>query len=201
MTAGSQPKVFIAACSPRSGGNSDYAASMLQHFFSGASHVLRVADIPLHPCSSCGHCAVHPGICSSKGDGAPELFAHVARARLTIMVSPVYFYHLPAQAKAWVDRTQAFWNLPEADKPAAGNFFAAVLIGARPRGAKLFEGADLTLRYMAQALGMEWIQPLALYGLDGRDALKNNAQAQRQIREFAENAGRVSGALADACVP
>ena len=61
----------------------------------------------------------------------------------------------------------------------------AVLMGARPRGDKLFEGADRTLRYMAKTLGMEWLPPLYLYGLDGPDALVRSAEKQAQLRNWA----------------
>ena len=181
--------ILLAACSPRRGGNSDFAAHLLQEALPGRSLVRRVADLGVRPCISCGFCALHPGFCSldTPEDGAKALFEDMQRARFCLVISPVYFYHLPAQAKAWVDRTQRFWACGE--KPAHGRILSAVLFGARPRGEKLFEGAERTLRYMALALGMSWQEPLRLYGLDGPDALEKSAEARERILEYAKGFG------------
>ena len=61
----------------------------------------------------------------------------------------------------------------------------AVLLGARPRGEKLFEGAERTLRYMALAAGLEWLEPLRLYGLDEVGALAGNREAVERLRAYA----------------
>ena len=60
----------------------------------------------------------------------------------------------------------------------------------RPRGDKLFEGAERTLRYMALALGLEWVEPLRLYGLDGPDDLAGHAEASARVVEFAASLSR-----------
>ena len=177
--------ILLVACSPRRGGNSDEASRLLHEALPGRSLVLRVTDLDVRPCSSCGFCNVHPGFCSldGPGDGAKVLFEAMFRARVCVMVSPVYFYHLPAQAKAFVDRAQRFWVCGE--KPGRGRVLSAVLFGARPRGEKLFEGAERTLRYMALALGMEWCEPLRLYGLDGPDALAQSSMHREKLLEYA----------------
>lgn len=184
---------FLAACSPRRGGNGDFAASLLASLLPGSVLTKRVADENVHPCISCGRCVGHPGSCALDGpqDGAQALFRDLCRARVGIIVSPVYFYHLPAQAKAWVDRAQCFWAGEE--KPGAGHALTAVLYGARPRGDKLFEGAERTLRYMALALGLSWTEPLRLYGLDGPQDLACNGEAQAGIRDFAAGLRRLAG--------
>ena len=185
--------VFIAACSPRRGGNSDHAAALLGEAWGLATPAVRVADAGVRPCISCGFCASRPGLCSLDGtgphgekDGAQALFSAMCAAELSVIVAPVYFYHLPAQAKAWIDRSQRWWAVEDAaSRPGAGRTMTAVLMGARPRGDKLFEGADRTLRYMAKTLGMEWHPPLYLYGLDGPDALVRSAEKQAQLRNWA----------------
>ena len=181
---------FLASCSPRRGGNSDAAVLELQNALPGPCLVRRVAEAGVRPCVSCGFCASHPGSCALDGpeDSAAALFQAMFQARLSIVVSPVYFYHIPAQAKAFVDRTQRWWACGE--KPGRGRVLSAVLIGARPRGEKLFEGAERTLRYMALGLGMEWREPLCLYGLDGPGELAVHPESLERIRNFA---GRLGG--------
>ena len=115
-----EPSAFIAACSPRRGGNSDCAAETVRLALPVPALTARVADAGVRPCVSCGHCLSHPGECALDGarDGAAALFSHAAAAHLTLIVSPIYFYHLPAQAKAWIDRSQRWWALPASIQPA-----------------------------------------------------------------------------------
>ena len=178
-------KIVVLNGSPRKGGNGDLIALLLASSLSGQVLTRRIADEHVRPCISCGYCSDHPGECPLDGpqDGARPLFRELCRAGAGVIISPVYFYHLPAQAKAWVDRSQRFWT--GGDKPGAGQVLTAVLYGARPRGEKLFEGAERTLRYMALALGLAWAEPLCLYGLDGPQDLAWNAGAQDRIRAFA----------------
>lgn len=177
--------VFLASCSPRRGGNSDVAVSLLHETIAAPCTVRRVADQHVRPCISCAYCDRHPGSCSldGPGDGARELFQLMCSSALTVLVSPIYFYHVPAQAKAWIDRAQCFWKC--GDKPGGGRAVTAVLLGARPRGEKLFEGAERTLRYMALAVGLEWLEPLRLYGLDEVGALASNREAVERLRAYA----------------
>ena len=182
--------VFIVACSPRKGGNSDAAAEAARLSLPVPANIVRVADAAVAPCQSCGYCLLHPGQCAidGQGDGAAEIFERMAGASLTIAVCPVYFYHVPAQAKAWIDRSQRYWALPACRKPAKGKAMTAIFVAARQNGEKLFDGASLTLRYMAQNMGMEWIPPLCLRGADGNDSLKGNANALARIEQFVLNA-------------
>lgn len=177
--------VFLVSCSPRKGGNGDSISSLISSALPGKVRVKRVADENVRPCISCGFCAEHPGACAldDPKDGAMSLFRDLCRARVGVIVSPVYFYHLPAQAKAWVDRAQCFWA--GESRPGAGQPVTAVLYGARLRGEKLFEGAERTLRYMALSLGLSWTEPLRLYGLDGPQDLAQNPEAQELVRAFA----------------
>ena len=182
--------VFLASCSPRRHGNSDFAAALMQRSLGVPCAAFRVADMGVRPCVSCGVCGERPGVCplDEPGDGARELFGAMCAAPLSIIVSPVYFYHVPAQAKAWMDRAQRFWAGGE--KPGQGRALTALLFGARPRGEKLFEGAERSLRYMALALGLEWVEPLRLYGLDGPGDLAGSGTACAQVEAFAEDLAR-----------
>lgn len=182
--------VFLAACSPRRGGNSDFAASLVRLTIGAPCEMRRVAEEGVRPCVSCGFCDGRPGECSldGPGDGAHVLFERMCRSPLSVVVSPVYFYHLPAQAKAWIDRTQRFWACGK--KPGEGRPVTAVLLGARPRGEKLFEGAERTLRYMALTLGLTWVEPLRLYGLDAPGDLAASPEAADRVRDFASELSR-----------
>ena len=202
----SSAPVFIASCSPRKGGNCDFAASLVERTLPVRSSIVRVADANVRPCNACGVCDSMPGRCTLDGptvlpssasvqlppkDGAKALFAAMTLAPVTFIVAPIYYYHIPAQAKAWVDRTQRFWAM-NGESPAKGRAMACILIAARPRGDMLFDGAERSLRWMAKTLGMEWLDPLELYGLEYASALADSVEKQADICSYA---ARVFGSL------
>lgn len=178
---------LVLACSPRRHGNTDTAAALIGDALGGdaARGLIRVADQVIKPCIACGFCDTRPGSCTQK-DAALSLLRAMAEAPVACLVSPIYFYHLPAQTKALLDRAQVFWSLPSAYKPGRGRRLGVALLGARPRGDKLFAGAVLSLRYMAEALGMVPAEPLLLYGLEEPDALRGRPDLQAALTAYAQ---------------
>lgn len=176
--------LFLAACSPRKGGNTDTAALLLKEELGGSSAIVRIADRKLKPCLSCGYCGRHPGRCllDASGDEADLLYRQLFASPVSCIVSPIYFYHMPAQAKVWMDRAQRFWS---GGKPGEGRVMGAVLLAARPRGEKLFAGTETSLRCWATVLGVTLLEPLCLYGLEEAGDLSFSAEAQKRIREYA----------------
>ena len=183
-------------------------------------------DFRVSPCLDCGSCArmarraadagSGPGLnwaweepapggvlgCpQSPGDDSPYLLKALARAGSLVIVAPIYFYHLPAQLKALVDRTQPFWLMSRAGRP---NLFPQVrhchtiLLGARKKGDKLFEGSLLNLRYALAPLGIQLAEPLLLYGLERPSDLSDHPEYGQKILAYAAAAaaqgpGAVSG--------
>ncbi|WP_458399285.1 flavodoxin family protein [Mailhella sp.] len=202
----SSAPVFIASCSPRKGGNCDFASSLVARTLPVSTSVIRVADANVRPCNACGVCDSMPGRCTLDGptvlpssagvqvpmrDGAKALFASMTLAPVTFVVAPIYYYHIPAQAKAWVDRSQRFWAM-KGESPAKGKGMACILVAARERGDMLFDGAERSLRWMAKTLGMEWLEPLELYGLEHASALADSVEKQAAVCSYA---ARVFGGL------
>ena len=202
----SSAPVFIASCSPRKGGNCDFASSLVARTLPVSTSVIRVADANVRPCNACGVCDSMPGRCTLDGptvlpssagvqvpvrDGAKALFASMTLAPVTFIVAPIYYYHIPAQAKAWVDRTQRFWAM-RGESPAKGKGMACIFVAARERGEMLFDGAERSLRWMAKTLGMEWLEPLELYGLEHASALADSVEKQATVCSYA---ARVFGGL------
>lgn len=186
-------EAFLLAASPRMEGNSAFAA----HLFAEAAReeVTFLHKKNVSPCIACDYCVKHPGICSIQDD-APALLRTMRTVPLSVIFSPIYMYHVPAQLKALLDRGQMWYHAPEissisavpqsvpsshATTPRLG----LVLHGGRPRGEKLFEGALRSMRIFGQATGLTLLKPLCLYGLDEKDALSRNQGAQEQIRAYA----------------
>lgn len=131
----------------------------------------------------------------TRKDDSAALLRLLAEAPGICLVSPVYFYHVPAQLKALLDRTQPFWRFAEAGidlyagLPRRRSF--VMLAGARPRGRRLFEGSLLTLRCVFEGMNSDLAEPLTLYGLDGPGDIgaKSEAATRERIMAYGELAG------------
>ena len=188
---------LVLSCSPRKAGNSDSAAELVGGEFAArrpglSLSVRRLSDIDIRACTACDYCAAHPGRCSMAGlDETNRLLSALCAPSpelpVSVIVSPIHFYHLPARLKALLVRSQYSWHLPPGEKPGRDAKLAVVLLAARRRGARLFEGSLLTLRSVASALGLELVEPLTLYGLDAPDALSRDGEAQSRVREYARS--------------
>jgi hypothetical protein len=151
-------------------------------------------DLPgagIAPCRSCGACA-KTGQCPY-GDAAGEFHQALLAAEAVILASPVYFYSLPAQVKAVVDRAQAYWQrrfvlgdtsfLPNPPPPL---IFLAVAGG--PPAQRLFTGSELVITAWANTMGLDWRESVHVTESDSLDAA-GLEDARTRIRDAA---GRIS---------
>jgi multimeric flavodoxin WrbA len=209
--------VATLACSPRPGGNSDTAAELFGQGFAAvagglAPRLLRLRDYRVEACTGCGACrafaatqAHAPSSAIASGpdgaflgcplgrrDDSVALLRLAAGCEALCLVSPIYFYHLPARFKALLDRTQAFWELRQASGrdlfPPRPCF--VILLGARPQGAKLFEGSLLSLRYALDSLNIRLEEPLLLHGLDQIGDLERRQDLRDLARDYGAQAAR-----------
>lgn len=184
---------LLLACSPRRGGNSDSALKLVCETIFGpeasAPPVTSLREHPVLPCVSCGHCQRHEGECPLFArDTSRALFETLEAAPALILSVPIYFYHIPAQLKALVDRSQTAWMLRyvwKRPRPPRRNAHA-ILMGARQQGDKLFEGSILTLKYWLELFGYDLAPPLVLYGLEGPDDLRNSPVAREAVVRYAQ---------------
>ncbi|GHV51876.1 flavodoxin [Deltaproteobacteria bacterium] len=184
----------ILACSPRAGGNCDAAARIVRDAGGeDCSPVRFLREYRILPCTSCGDCEEHPGQCSLREeDDSLSLFSLLRGATRLVIVAPIYFYHLPAQLKAVMDRSQMFWEREGAcmqkfapNAQAVSRKAHIILIGGRSSGVKLFAGSLLSLRYWLPLLGYGMALPLTLYGLDEPDALLQNREQREALARYA----------------
>ena len=96
--------------SPRRGGNSEI---LLQAFIDGATQaggeveLLALREHKISPCLEIYHCFKN-GTCPIKDDMLP-LYDKLLEADVVVLATPIFFYSVSAQAKAFIDRTQALW--------------------------------------------------------------------------------------------
>jgi len=176
---------LIILGSPRKNGNSE---TLAQTVASGILQVpdtsvefIRLNDLRIAPCQGCGGCN-KTSICVIEDD-MTALYEKVDLCDHLILVSPIYFYGLSAQCKAFVDRFQARW----ARKYLLGIRFrndeqrqGTLLATAATEGKKVFDGALLTAQIFFDALDLECGEPLLVRGVDQRGAMHKQLQTLEQ---------------------
>jgi multimeric flavodoxin WrbA len=179
---------FVLSMSPRAGGNSDQAAAFFARSLNTSCDAVFLRDHVLEPCTGCGACA-GDGLCRIGADGAEELFARLESASGVVLTAPVYFYHLPSQAKAWIDRAQSRYmaRLRGLRSPGPVRPAYVVLVAGRKRGENLFAGILPTLRYFLEVFDMRLENTLCLRGLDEAEDFSRDVAAMDAVRELARS--------------
>lgn len=129
-------------------------------------------------------------------DESAAILTALLTAPALCLAAPIYFYHLPAHLKGLLDRLQSFWSFHEAGvtgwAPPHPRPCFTLLLGAREKGEKLFDGSLLTLQYALKPLGLHLEPPLLLYGLEARGDLAAQEKTQQRVRDYGQNAGRIT---------
>ncbi len=137
-----------------------------------------VSKLKISPCMEIYAC-VKDGNCTIKDD-MQLLYKKLLKADHIIFASPIFFYSITSQAKAVVDRCQALWarkhvlGMGKEDKRVRRGVFISV--GAT-QGAKLFDGAVLTVKYFFDAIGVKYYGDLLIRGVDNKAQIREHPTA------------------------
>ncbi len=181
-------KNCIFSGSTRKGGNCDFASRIIVDTL-GSGEIHHIAQQNILGCRSCGYCNTNVGKCvisNAREDNSEFFFQTLFDAETTFFVSPIYFYSVPSQLKAFLDRAQAWFHMPREARPGKNRNCGIILLGAREQGDKLFEGASLTFKYALDALGYRCLDPLCIYGVDKESDLAQNADACASIVDYTQ---------------
>ncbi len=160
--------------SPRRGGNSE---TLLNAFIDGAlqggAEVERIAlrEVKISPCQEIYHC-FKDGTCPIKDDMRP-LYDKLLEADVVVLASPIFFYSVSAQAKAFIDRTQALWArryVVKQDFPGPERQGVLLCTGAT-HGKLLFVGARLVAKYFFDAINVSYAAEILVRGVDDKDEI------------------------------
>ncbi|MCL1889951.1 MAG: NAD(P)H-dependent oxidoreductase [Desulfovibrionaceae bacterium] len=185
----------MLAASPRAG-NTLEAARLFAAGFArkrdGLSTIL-LSDYRVLPCQACGACDSQGGVCPQAAlDDSLHLFDRLVQAPFLALAAPIYFYHLPAQLKALLDRCQFYHQAAargEFPQPGfSGRPVRVILLGARITGKELFRGSLLSLKWALAPLGFELAEPLLLRGLDGPADLQTREDFRELLLAYGEAA-------------
>lgn len=167
--------VVMLLGSPRKNGNSETLARRVGDTVEqggGSVGYVRLNDLDIRPCQGCGGCE-KTGNCVIK-DAMGDIYRQVDGADRILLVSPVYFYALSAQAKICGDRFQARWSrkylLKERFRQGEGRK-GYLLSTAATKGPKIFDCSILSARYIFDAMDVQYGGEFLVKGVDKRKAV------------------------------
>lgn len=172
--------------SPRKDGNSDLLMDeALKGVDSAGAEVssIRCCDLQISGCIECAGCD-DTGECVIDDD-MQSVYPKLAEADVIILASPIFFYSVPAQAKALIDRCQAMWCKRVLDKPPAERHVHdngqgyLICVGAT-KGANLFQGTELVAKYFYDALGMSYEGGVFVKQMESKGDVAKHPDAMKQ---------------------
>ncbi|RJX36497.1 MAG: flavodoxin family protein [Desulfarculus sp.] len=177
--------------SPRQGGNSDLLldAVLVEAGAAGVqTEKIYCRRLNISGCLECGGCD-ETGQCVVEDD-MQQVYPLLKSARAIVLSAPVFFYGLPAQCKALVDRSQACWSgrllaktTPEERKRHDAGRGYLIAVGAT-KGPRMFDCMELTARYFFDALDMSYEPGLLIRGLEAKGAAAGSPDVMDQAREL-----------------
>lgn len=171
-------KVLGIMGSPRIKGNTEL---LLDEALKGAAsqgaevEKITVSSLKIAPCREIYAC-LKDGNCPIKDD-MTALYDKLVNANAIIVATPIFFYTVSAQLMALISRCQALWSrryVLNVDMPLKKGAFIAV--GAT-KGAKLFDGPKLSIRYFFKAINAEYTDELLIRGVDKKGEIKEHPAA------------------------
>lgn len=178
----------LFSCSHRRSGNSDRACELFLEGIrssGGDAEIVYLGEHDFVPCNGCGKCrtsTMHRCV-HIKKDAAQSFFEKMMTAPFAFFASPIYFYHLPSRFKTFIDRGQWAWEAQKANHPIVSSLplrpAYCCMVAGRPRGDKLFQGAELTLKFFLKFFQLEMKTPYLFKNVDGpNDLIDDGCKAE-----------------------
>jgi arsenate reductase (thioredoxin) len=177
--------------SPRRKGNSDLLLAMFMealHQGGADTHTIQVVRRHIEPCKELTVCE-KKGYCPIDDDMGREIYGLLRQADIIVAAAPIFFYNVPAQLKALIDRCQTLWarkytlKLKDPGHAVRRGFLLGV--GAT-RGKQLFDGMHLTAKYFFDAAAAVYAGSLTFHGVEGRGAILKQPDLEEQVARAAD---------------
>jgi arsenate reductase len=173
--------------SPRKKGNTSYLLSAFMdevERLGGKPRIIDVAQKNIVPCIGCGFCE-KKGSCVTKDDDMThEIYPLLREADAVVLAAPIYFYNVPAQLKAVIDRTQTLWSRKYKLKltdPARHYRRGFLLAQGATKGKNLFEGVELTAKYFYDAIGAKYIGSLTYRHIENIGDMEKHPTVHKDV--------------------
>lgn len=177
--------------SPRKRGNTEYLLSVFMDEVENAGARTRIIDVPrmnIKPCRGCGYCEKN-GFCIIKDDDMPALlYPSMREADAVVVASPVFFYNVPSELKALIDRSQTLWARKyffKLAEPGARSRRGFLLSQGATKGKNLFEGIHLTMKYYFDAISADYIGSLTYRRIENRGDMAKHPTVLEDVKNAA----------------
>jgi len=176
--------------SPRKNGNTSYLLSAFMNELEklGAQiKVIKADEKKIIPCIECSVCEKE-GFCPLDDDMNSEIYPLLRRADIIVAATPIFFYSVPAQLKALIDRSQALWarkyslKLNDPNRKWRRGFLLS--LGAT-KGKNLFNGLHLTIKYFFDAIGASLEGSLTYRQIENSGDMKKHPSVLNDVKEKA----------------
>ena len=174
--------------SPRKNGNTRDLLSLFMEEIekAGAStRTLAVRELDIQPCRELIVCE-KKGFCPIKDDMETLVYPLLKQADIILLASPVFFYNVPAQLKALIDRCQMFWGRKYRlglKEPNARFRRGFLLSCGGSGGKKLFDGLELTAKIFFDALSVAYKGGLFYRHIESPGQMAAHPDVKKEIRE------------------
>lgn len=178
-------KVLGIFGSPRRGGNTE---ALLKEFLRACGEAQAEAeevylrDLKITPCLEIYACR-KDGKCPIRDD-MQNLYGKIIDADILVLASPIFFYSVSAQAKAFIDRCQAFWAqkylLKQPVAPGKEMRKGVFISVGGSKGEKVFDGALMTMKYFFDAVDMVFYKSLLYRGIDEKGEILRHPTAMAE---------------------
>lgn len=180
-------KVLGIMGSPRIKGNTDL---LIDEALRGAQaegaevEKVVVDKLKITPCKEYYACE-RDGNCVIRDD-MDTMYPRLLDADVVIVASPMFFYSITAQLKAFIDRCQALWarkyilGQDPGDTSRKGAFIG---VGAT-KGEQLFDGSILIMKYFFKVIGVEYAGELLFKGVDKKGEIREHPTALGDAYNF-----------------
>ena len=178
-------KVIAIVGSPHSQGNTSYLVDeALKEMAAEGIETEKIVlgECVVNPCLGHADCGTYT-VCKIKDD-APGIIKKYNEADAVILASPVYFYNISAQMKAFIDRN--FFTFTHGGKKKA-KYAGLIAIGGGG-------GADETIAALKRFAGLPDEDCIAVTGYTGQEPVKNKPDLVQKAKELGKNlAGKLMG--------
>ncbi len=183
-------KVLAIHGSPRKDGNSELLLKEAVKAIEAEGHkvvIIKAAALKIAPCINCDGC-VETGECIIKDDMG-MVYNAIEDADRVLVASPVFFFGVPAQLKALIDRCQALWckkyllKQPISDKKDRKGLLIMVGGMARERG---FEASNATVTAFFRTIDVPTHEFIYFKSIDAKAEVLKHPEALKATREAAK---------------
>jgi multimeric flavodoxin WrbA len=181
-------KVTAFLGSPRKGGNSELMLKEALRAVEEEGHqvtLFRPSEMNISPCTNCGGCD-ESGECIIE-DQMAEVYKAIRENDRFIISSPIFFFGIPAQLKALIDRSQAIWcekyllRRPIAEGPY-GRKGLLLLVGGMKREVG-FRCSDATATAFLRTISVPEHEVLSFQQVDAKGAIRKHPTALKDTYE------------------